>query len=224
MDAADINTPQLTVKNWLNGGMVVGDLATDGWCTAKYIYGPEFFGTPAPMVRMTFGDFFWRERGDDWNMAHHQHSEFRKDDDNADGVAIDGLTATISLEQTSDVRVSACFFAWTNKGDGSAGSDGVEETKLVEFDLWWFEEIASSSGTVAACKRSLYGSGATSAGPLDYWSSSKQFHMTYTFARLPKGVYHFAVRSTLLVDGPSKYKNLFVVSRNFNVKCFPKVA
>ena len=122
MSAAVIKARQSSVKAWINGGMVVGDLQTDSWAGPEYVFGPEFFGTPAPMARMTFGDVHWRSRSQDRSKGHHQHPEFRTVD-GSNWIPIDGLQATVGIDQASDVKLTACYYVFV-RGDGGSSVSG----------------------------------------------------------------------------------------------------
>jgi len=211
MDAADLESRFTIIETWINGGMIAGDLASGNWATARYVFAPEFFGTPAPMTRMTFGDVHYRVRPHAYAQAYHQHAEFRVSD-GANYIPVDGLQATIDIDEPSDIKVTASFFAWSNEGTGTVTAETVE---IAEFLLGY-----ETGGTVvlkAQTKRTLRNSGTN-----DSRVSAKQFHQVFYLTNISAGVYHFGVRCKLTNTDPANYSNLFVTARNLTIKLFPK--
>jgi|TARA_R110000824_G_scaffold218089_1_gene404572 hypothetical protein len=223
MSAAVIKARQSSVKAWINGGMVVGDLQTDSWAGPEYVFGPEFFGTPAPMARMTFGDVHWRSRSQDRSKGHHQHPEFRTVD-GSNWIPIDGLQATVGIDQASDVKLTACYYVFVNNGTPASSSDDTdpEETEVARFQVGYYEEYGDTLSLQANSQRSVYGSGATTSANTNSRISSKYIHQTWYFENLSAGLYHFGVRSNLVSSDTDVYRNLFVDSRNLTIKIFPK--
>jgi hypothetical protein len=214
MDAADLESRFTIIETWLNGGMIAGDLASGGWATPRYIFAPEFFGTPAPMTRMTFGDVHYRVRPHGYAGAYHQHPEFRLTD-GTNYIPVDGLQATIDIDETTDIKVSASFFAWSNNGSG--GSVVTESLEIAEFELGY--KTGTTVTKAASTTRTLRNSGGS-----DSRASGKQFHQVYYWTNLSPGVYHVGVRVKLIDanKGTANYANIFVTARNLTIKLFPK--
>ena len=222
MDATDINSRITLIQAWINGGMVAGDLAADSWAGAEHVIGPEIFGTPAPMARMTFGDVHWRVRTQDFSKAYHQHPEFRA----ADGdnwIPVDGLNGTVDLDEVSDIKVTATYWAWTLNGENKPSGTREPDTDLVaRFKLARYNETGDSLTSNANTVRKLYGSGTETAGPINSRIASKQFYQSQYMLNVPVGVHHIGVRCKLTDTSTTHYRNLMVVARNLTIKIFPK--
>ena len=222
MDASDLETRFTLIQAWLNGGMVAGDLATDSWLGPEHIVAPEFFGTPAPMVRMAFGDVHWRVRSQDFSDAFHLHPEFRQADGN-NWLPVDGLTATVDVDETSDIKVTASFWAWSNEGLSTSASS-VDSTEIARFRMARFNESDGTLTSEANTARSLYGSGQSTSGAINSRIASKQFFMNHYMLNVAAGIHHIGVRCKLMNSTQNHYSNLFVVARNLNIRIFPKAS
>jgi hypothetical protein len=210
MDSLDLESRFVTIQTWLNGGMVAGDLASGNWAKSRYIFAPEFFGTPAPMTRMTFGDVHYRVRPHGYAGAHHQHSAFRATD-GSNYIPVDGLQATIDIDETTDMKVTASYWAWATQGTGHA----MEDHKVAEFLLGY--QTGSTITTKSETIRELRCSGTSNSK-----ASAKQFHHVYYFTGLSAGVYHVGVRNKLTSTALAEFANVYVTARNLTIKLFPK--
>ena len=226
MDAADIESRLTIVETWINGGMVSGDIETDNWAGPDYFFGPEFFGTPAPRAHMTFGDVQWRQRGNDFTRAHHQHQEFRQYDDFRDAVGtpvrqwvpVDGLVATVKVDVPSRVLVTSSFWAWSNRGTG--GTLEAVANPVAKFRVGRFNETSDLMTLVTATNKTLYASDGTIANGGSRMAS-RQFHMSYVFDASPAGLCHFGVFCGLQQSTTVQMRNTFVVARNLTVEVNP---
>ena len=220
MDAADINSRITLIQAWINGGMVAGDLAADSWAGAEHVIGPEIFGTPAPMARMTFGDVHWRVRTQDFSKAYHQHPEFRA----ADGdnwIPVDGLNGTVDLDEVSDIKVTATYWAWTLNGRNRSVNQ-PDANEVARFRLSRYNETSGSLSSNDDTVRILYGSGTDTADAVNSRIASKQFYQSQYMLNVPVGVHHIGVRCKLTDTSTTHYQNLMVVARNLTIKIFPK--
>lgn len=114
IESAGIRSKFNSIEEYLNGGIVQGDLANSRWVGPQKIYKPDFYGSPAPRMEAQSGDTHYRHVGD----SRSERAVFHGDLDVKTYRGIPGLCATVKNPYTQTLRadIVANFFVWEDGG------------------------------------------------------------------------------------------------------------
>jgi len=125
------------LEHWINGGIKSDDLKDDeAWVESRHIFKPEFYGSPAPRVEAVSGDTHYRYRPFNVESRYYRHEQggwYKHDEISSDPdllledaavktatglfTPVEGMAASIHLDEPSLVTVTANWYAWDSGGD-----------------------------------------------------------------------------------------------------------
>jgi|3_EtaG_2_1085321.scaffolds.fasta_scaffold00443_3 hypothetical protein len=243
----DITRRFREMEYWMNGRISASDLSAEPWVESRHIYKPEFYGSPAPRIEAESGDTHYRHRQFNMESRYYRHEPggWYKEDllgsdpslrllddsvENPDGLftPVEGLSASIHLDQPSLVLINAHWYAWESGGDTGYSKQGHKnhalDDRVALFRLYRKgvnEHVGSGSTT-----RALYGRSDTG-----YFFRRQSFSTTW-LRELDAGVWDFYIGCMYImkdVDGDGKYtdlggdktghrhKHVYIDGRNFVV-------
>lgn len=235
ISASDVKSRLQEAEDWVNGGIIVGDTSHTGWVSNDHIYGPDFYGAPAPRAEFTTGQTHWRISPDDRTRAEVFHEEMR-----GAFVPVEGLNATIKLQEASNVVVTASWWAWEtgNKNAGYLNGNFHDKgnSQIAQFGLFHekhtFGEPEIAATRIQSTTRPLFYSKRGAVG----WSrySAKQMSVHRCITDLPAGIHTIGIRCNVsgetgggshdqnTTDGSQKSMNVFVRNRHLIVDVYPR--
>ncbi len=137
MTRALIKTELDRMRNYLNKGIVLADIADDS-LNETHIYRPETYGFPIEGTQSIFGEMYGRHHAIDeqaghaveatsvqnegvfWKERRERESIFTAHLSNAETAIVPGTSVPVVVDSPSDVDVS-CQFSATNQYDASGG-------------------------------------------------------------------------------------------------------
>lgn len=120
--AATARARLTTIEEFLNGGIVQADLATDAWVRRQHIYRPEV--RYPNWVRLVSADVHWRDVpvGRSSRSIHHAHQL------GSAWQPVANASATITTSATTTVNVLLSMYVWQAGGVGVASPGGDDES------------------------------------------------------------------------------------------------
>ena len=209
MSVSDMKARMQTVEDWINGGHIVGDLLTDSKIVRDHIYGPDFYGSPAPRVEFASGDVHSRVVPWDWTRASVHDHRIR-----ADGptgvfhVPVDNMCVTLKLQEASKLWIEASWWAM-ERGATATYAPVHSTTKVATFS--YFENGASHNST----KRRLHGSGSEHR-----WWAAQNFSLTFQ-TTLAAGVHSLGIQCKTNTGNLAEGREIYVGARNLQVRVRP---
>lgn len=106
---SEVNENLETVRKWLNGNIASSDM-NDECVHYWHILKPEHYGSPLKCTLGTTHDIYGRRA----SMDKAQRAIFSQKISGTDYVAVPELSATVTVDQTALVKVSARFYFWAS--------------------------------------------------------------------------------------------------------------
>ena len=229
--AAKLKEPLDNARKAINGGVVASDLASGSWVESTQIFGPDFFLSPDPRSEFTSAHTHYRMHPPDVARSAYLNKQAAKEK-----TWVPGLTATVKVEETSDVFFVASWFAreFENKNVETKQGGGTD-SDFDNFHIASFN-LSSLTGTTltdyAGTNRRLYSSLLEYGGSSEDFSgtkawlvgSGKQFTMAYMIRNATPGIYTIGIRISISEsdsNSPGKVRNIQVSNRSIIVDIHP---
>ena len=231
ISAEKLKEPLDNARKAINGGVVASDLASGSWVESTQIYGPDFFLSPDPRSEFTSAHTHWRMHPPDVARSAYFNKQAAKEK-----TWVPGLTATVKVEETSDIFFVASWFAreFENKNTETKQGGGSD----ADFDNYHIASfnLSSLTGTTltdyVGTYRRLYSSllefGSVDedfAGTKDWLvGSGKQQTTAYMIKDAAPGIWTIGIRieiSQTDSNSPGRVRNIQVSNRSIIVDIHP---
>lgn len=218
INAADFNTRFTKITDFLNGGIVAGDLQTSSkWVKPRHLVPPRYFGAPAPRVLMPSADL--HHRNVDQQLIN--SVVFAEDGCSDQWLAIPGLSATFYVDvpdghSNALLDVDAHFLAFEEGGldsdlaitTGGAGTyTNVESNSYIAAVFALFIDGSRKTYSQRNLFSSTNGGASTPTSTPPTWSR-KHHNITAHHSALDAGMHSVSVRV--------KINNIATTNRNWN--------
>lgn len=210
ISASDLNARVVSVEDFLNEGIVQGDLDSAAWVATRHLYKPEFYGAPAPRCHAVSGDVHWR-------MAPHHGGYtdlvvFHPEVVVGEWLPVPGLCARIHIDSNAadvSMDIVATFHATEEYGVGA----GVESNLAADFAL--FLDGAAIVATVT--EREIFNNGDALGERMGQQDKSHVITWTKLEGTLTAGVHHLGVRIRPSSGNQELVKHIIVRGRSLLV-------
>jgi len=143
-DASTLRARLTTIEEYLNGGIVAGDLSTSAWVKSQHIFRPEL--RFPQWSRMVTADTHWRAA-----PVRRQHRSLHHALQVGDEwQPIRGAAMTLKVPEDSlDVFILCSLYAWNvSAGNHTANAGSTEQTGSEAADIQLFVNGSASAGTL----------------------------------------------------------------------------